>query len=79
MLDNLNEIIKKGKKQVKKTMTLKASIKDVTPDIITKLRPEKYKPNAQIKIITICFRTLVFIIGGIIKLIIIYTTNIKYY
>jgi hypothetical protein len=79
MLDNLNKTIKKGKKQVKKTITFKASVKDVTPDITTKLRPEKYKPKAQIKTIAICLSTFVFIIGGIIKLIIIYITNIKYY
>jgi hypothetical protein len=68
LLDNLNIIIKKGKKQVKKTITFKASIKDVTPDIITKLRPEKYKPKAQIKTIAICLRTFVFIIGGDYKI-----------
>jgi hypothetical protein len=65
LLDNLNKTIKKGKKQVKNTMTFKASIKDLTPDISTKLRPEKYKPNAQITTIAICLRIFVFIIGGI--------------
>jgi predicted AlkP superfamily phosphohydrolase/phosphomutase len=40
----------KGKKQVKKVITFNASDKDSTPDIVIKLRPEKYKPMEEITI-----------------------------
>tara|TARA_B110000091_G_C13677322_1_gene416325 strand:+ start:545 stop:760 length:216 start_codon:yes stop_codon:yes gene_type:complete len=43
-LSMFNDIKKKGKKQVKKIITFKASDIDLTPDIVIKLRPEKYNP-----------------------------------
>jgi Trm5-related predicted tRNA methylase len=34
-------------------------------DNLVKLRPEKYKPVAEIRSTTACFKVFVFIIGGI--------------
>lgn len=56
--------IKKGKKQEKKIITFNASNNDFTPDISIRVRPDRYKPIAQINRIATCFKVFVFIIVG---------------
>ena len=57
----------KGKKQVKKVITFNASNRDVTPDIVIKLRPEKYNPIEETAMIAIFFSVGCIIIWGIIN------------
>lgn len=54
---------------MKKVITIATSDKDCRLGIVSKLRPEMYRPIAQIKRITSCFKVFVFIIGGNYKLI----------
>ena len=50
LLNKFTDQKSKGKKQVKKVITFSASKKDFTPDIVIKLRPEKYNPIEEIAI-----------------------------
>ncbi|TXD52650.1 MULTISPECIES: hypothetical protein [unclassified Polaribacter] len=59
--------IKKGKKQVKKIITFRASNKDSTLVIVTKFKPEKYKPIIEMARTANCFNVVFIIIRGIIN------------
>jgi hypothetical protein len=62
--------LRKETRKRKNVITVAASDKDCMLEMVSKLRPERYNPTAQIKRMPICFKIFVFIIGENYKLLI---------
>ena len=65
LIDNIVDVLKKGKKAKKKLMTINPSDKDFKFPNESKWSPEKYKTTAVIASTNTCFIVFLIIIGGL--------------